>query len=156
MNRLQLKLMSGAMALCLLFALSAAPAFAKLQAGSPDDQATSTSRKKKKKNTKDSASTDNQPAATSDAASAPPSSAPAAVSSASSSTPVNKASFKASAGSVPPDAEIAAAKASGKVWVNLDTGIYHKAGRWYGKTKNGKFMTADEAKKVGYRPAKRD
>ena len=52
--------------------------------------------------------------------------------------------------------EIAAAKASGKVWVNLDTGIYHKAGRWYGKTKNGKFMTADEAKKAGYRPAKRD
>jgi hypothetical protein len=54
------------------------------------------------------------------------------------------------------DAEIAAAKASHKVWVNLDTGIYHKGGRWYGKTKNGKFMTADDAKKAGYKPAKRD
>jgi len=53
------------------------------------------------------------------------------------------------------DSEIAAAKASHKVWVNLDTGIYHKGGRWYGKTKNGKFMTADEAKKAGYKPAKR-
>jgi hypothetical protein len=54
------------------------------------------------------------------------------------------------------DSEIAAAKASHKVWVNLDTGIYHKGGRWYGKTKNGKFMTVDDAKKAGYKPAKRD
>ena len=54
------------------------------------------------------------------------------------------------------DSDIAAAKASHKVWVNLDTGIYHKGGRWYGKTKNGKFMTPDDAKKAGYKPAKRD
>jgi hypothetical protein len=54
------------------------------------------------------------------------------------------------------DSEIAAAKSSHKVWVNLDTGIYHKGGRWYGKTKNGKFMTVDDAKKAGYKPAKRD
>ena len=54
------------------------------------------------------------------------------------------------------DSEIAAAKASHKVWVNLDTGIYHKGGRWYGRTKNGKFMTADDAKKAGYKAAKRD
>jgi hypothetical protein len=52
--------------------------------------------------------------------------------------------------------DIAAAKTSHKVWVNLDTGIYHKGGRWYGKTKNGKFMAEDEAKKAGYKPAKRD
>jgi hypothetical protein len=54
------------------------------------------------------------------------------------------------------EADIAAAKASGKVWVNLDSGVYHKGGRWYGKTKNGKFMTVDEAKKAGYTAAKRD
>jgi hypothetical protein len=54
------------------------------------------------------------------------------------------------------DSEIAAAKADHKVWVNLGTGIYHKGGRWYGKTKNGKFMTVDDAKKAGYKPAKRD
>jgi hypothetical protein len=53
-------------------------------------------------------------------------------------------------------ADIAAAKASGKVWVNLGTGVYHTGGRWYGKTKNGKFMTVDEAKKAGYKAAKRD
>jgi hypothetical protein len=58
--------------------------------------------------------------------------------------------------SAPAAAEIAAAKASGKVWVNLESGIYHKGGRWYGKTKNGKFMTADEAKKAGFKAAKRE
>jgi hypothetical protein len=56
----------------------------------------------------------------------------------------------------PSAAEIAAAKASGKVWVNLDSGVYHKSGRWYGKTKNGKFMSTDDAKKAGYKAAKRD
>jgi hypothetical protein len=58
--------------------------------------------------------------------------------------------------SAPSASEIAAAKASNKVWVNLDSGVYHKGGRWYGKTKNGKFMTSDEAKKAGYKAAKRD
>ena len=56
----------------------------------------------------------------------------------------------------PSAAEIDAAKASHKVWVNLDTGIYHKRGRWYGKTKNGKLMTEDEARKAGYKAAKRE
>jgi len=52
--------------------------------------------------------------------------------------------------------DIAAAKANHKVWVNLETGIYHKGGRWYGKTKNGKFISVDDAKKAGYKAAKRD
>jgi len=44
---------------------------------------------------------------------------------------------------------------SGMVWVNLDTKVYHYEGdRWYGKTKNGKYMTEAEAQKEGYRPAK--
>jgi hypothetical protein len=68
----------------------------------------------------------------------------------------SKAPGAKTAGGVPSAADIAAAKASGKVWVNLSTGIYHRGGRWYGKTKDGKFMTADEAKKAGYKPAKRD
>jgi hypothetical protein len=58
--------------------------------------------------------------------------------------------------SAPSGADIAAAKASGKVWVNLESGIYHNGGRWYGKTKNGKFMTPDEAKKAGFKAAKRE
>jgi len=73
--------------------------------------------------------------------------------SAAGSAPLAKASSSNAAVS---PADIAAAKASHKVWVNLDSGIYHKGGRWYGKTKNGKFMTADEAKKAGYKAAKRD
>jgi hypothetical protein len=56
----------------------------------------------------------------------------------------------------PSAADIAAAKANHKVWVNLETGIYHKGGRWYGKTKNGKFISVDDAKKAGYKAAKRD
>ena len=63
---------------------------------------------------------------------------------------------KTASSGAPSASDIAAAKASGKVWVNLDTGIYHKGGRWYGKTKDGKFMTADEARKAGYKAAKRD
>lgn len=63
---------------------------------------------------------------------------------------------KASSASGVTTSEIAAAKANHKVWVNLDSGVYHKGGRWYGKTKNGKFMTEDEAKKAGYKAAKRD
>jgi hypothetical protein len=52
------------------------------------------------------------------------------------------------------ESEIAAAKASGKVWVNTQTGVYHKEGKWYGATKQGKFMTEDEAVKAGYRASK--
>src|SRR5947209_20212187 len=55
-----------------------------------------------------------------------------------------------------PDADIAAAKAAGKVWVNLETGVYHKSGRWYGRTKNGRFMTEAEGKKDGELESKRD
>ncbi len=43
----------------------------------------------------------------------------------------------------------------GMVWANLETKVYHKQGdRWYGKTKKGKFMTEDDAKRAGYREAK--
>ena len=43
----------------------------------------------------------------------------------------------------------------GMVWVNLDSGVYHREGdRWYGKTKKGKFMSEADAQKAGYRAAK--
>ena len=54
----------------------------------------------------------------------------------------------------PSAADIAAAKSKGLVWVNLNTGVYHKDGNLYGKTKNGQFMTEDDAKKAGHRAAK--
>ncbi len=47
------------------------------------------------------------------------------------------------------------AAGSGQVWVNLDTKIYHREGdRWYGKTKNGKYMSEQDAIAAGYRAAK--
>lgn len=43
----------------------------------------------------------------------------------------------------------------GMVWVNTSTKVYHKEGdRYYGKTKQGKFMTEEDAIKAGYRAAK--
>ena|SRR5690242_15545761 len=45
----------------------------------------------------------------------------------------------------------------GMVWVNTDTGVYHKSGsRWYGKTKQGKWMNEAEAQSAGYKPAKHE
>jgi hypothetical protein len=54
----------------------------------------------------------------------------------------------------PSDKEIADAKAKGMVWVNLSSGVYHKEGKYYGKTKRGKFLSEDDAKKAGYHEAK--
>jgi len=43
----------------------------------------------------------------------------------------------------------------GMVWVNTATGVYHYEGdRWYGKTKQGKFMSEQDALKAGYRASK--
>jgi hypothetical protein len=53
-------------------------------------------------------------------------------------------------------AEIQSAKSEGKVWVNTDSGVYHKGGKWFGATKQGKFMTEQEATRAGYRAAKNE
>jgi hypothetical protein len=40
------------------------------------------------------------------------------------------------------------------VWVNTNSGVYHCPGtRWYGKTKDGKYLTQRQAQAAGYRPA---
>jgi hypothetical protein len=63
---------------------------------------------------------------------------------------------------LPEPASSGQAKASSKappapdmVWVNLDTKVYHKEGqRWFGNTKNGKYMTEADAIKAGYKTSK--
>ena len=43
----------------------------------------------------------------------------------------------------------------GQVWVNLESKIYHYQGdRFYGKTKNGKYMGEQDALRAGYRASK--
>ncbi|HZC43013.1 MAG TPA: hypothetical protein VE195_02500 [Acidobacteriaceae bacterium] len=51
--------------------------------------------------------------------------------------------------------EIASAKSKGLVWVNTESKVYHKDGRYYGHTKQGKFMTEADAQKAGYKAAKK-
>lgn len=41
-----------------------------------------------------------------------------------------------------------------RVWVNTNSGVYHCPGtRWYGKTKQGEFMSQEKAQEAGNRPA---
>jgi competence protein ComEA len=45
--------------------------------------------------------------------------------------------------------------AKGMVWVNTKSKVFHREGdRWYGNTKEGKFMTEADAIAAGYREAK--
>jgi Helix-hairpin-helix motif len=56
----------------------------------------------------------------------------------------------------PPEGVAKAPPQKGMVWVNTESGIFFREGdHWYGKTKEGKFMTEADAKKAGYREAKR-
>jgi DNA uptake protein ComE-like DNA-binding protein len=78
--------------------------------------------------------------------SSPPPSSP------SPSTPPSPAAPAASAKTPPPEQ---GSPGNGMVWVNTESGVYHKEGsRYYGKTKQGKYMSEADAVKAGYRPAK--
>src|ERR1700728_4018043 len=50
--------------------------------------------------------------------------------------------------------QVQASADSVKVWVNLSSSVYHCPGsEWYGKTKNGKFMSQADAVAMGARLA---
>ena len=56
----------------------------------------------------------------------------------------------------PPETVAKVPPQKGMVWVNTGSGIFFREGdQWYGKTKEGKFITEADAKKAGYREAKR-
>src|SRR5205823_4516238 len=57
--------------------------------------------------------------------------------------------------STPPAAGQGAAAPAGQVWVNTRSGVYWRPGtRYYGKTKQGKFMSEADAIKAGYHAAR--
>ncbi len=106
----------------------------------PAQEKTETTTKKKKKKEAES-SAPAAPAAT-------PAPAPAPAAKSTKGSPVNSAGVS--------DADIARAQSSGMVWVNTESKVYHKSGRYYGKTKQGKFMSEADAKKANYREAKQE
>ena len=87
----------------------------------------------------------------------PPSTPAAATSPAPSPAPTAPASEPAPAPKRATQRQTPAAHSAGTVWVNTDSGVYHKPGsRWYGKTKQGKYMTEADAQKAGYRAASKE
>ena len=134
MSRTRTRLALWTILLCLLWGLFPANLAAKSQESSPSEPTTSSEKKQEKSKKPTAVQSHASSAATASS---------------------KKSSSKTTGQSSASTEEIAAAKASGKVWANLDSGVYHKSGRWYGKTKNGKFMSEDEAKQAGYRESKR-
>jgi hypothetical protein len=79
----------------------------------------------------------------------PPASAPAAAPAASPATKKHQAPQ--------PLAQQAAGGGNGLVWVNSESHVYHKEGsKWYGRTKNGKYMSEADAIKEGDQAAKNE
>jgi hypothetical protein len=91
------------------------------------------------------------------AATAKPAAAAASAASAAKPAAAAAASTASSAKPAAPSNPVVAQQppVKGMVWVNLDTKVFHREGdRYYGKTKNGKFMTEADAVKAGYRESK--
>jgi hypothetical protein len=76
----------------------------------------------------------------------------AATPAAAAATPASAPGSRAHAAKTATAQQAPPANSVGMVWVNTDSGVYHKPGtHWYGKTKQGKYMTEADAQKAGYR-----
>ena len=91
-------------------------------------------------------------AATAPAPQAAPKPAPAPAAS----TPAPAAAATAGAGKAASSTTPQQPPQKGMVWVNLSTKVFHREGdKYYGNTKNGKFMTEADAIAAGYHEAKK-
>jgi hypothetical protein len=80
---------------------------------------------------------------------------PASTASTPTSTPPAAPAKQSAAPKNAPSVAYTAPPSPGMVWVNKETKVYHKQGDpWYGRTKQGSYMTEADALKAGYRASK--
>ncbi len=83
--------------------------------------------------------------------------APAAQPTAPSAKATTAAKAKSGATKNATDAQIAAAKSAGQVWVNTSSKVYHdSSSQYFGATKEGKFMSEKDAIAMGAHKAKNE
>lgn len=83
--------------------------------------------------------------------------APAAKTTAPAAKATTAAKAKSGATKNATDAQIAAAKSAGQVWVNTSSKVYHDgSSQYFGATKEGKFMSEKDAIAMGAHKAKNE